>query len=355
LRVVSVVGARPNFVKLAALEPLLSKRTEHVIIHTGQHYDYELSKIFFEGFSIPEPDYFLNVGSGSHGYQIGEGIKRIEEALQRESPNLVMVYGDTNSTLAGALAAAKAGFEVAHVEAGLRSFEQFMPEEINRRLTDQVSTLLFAPTENAVENLKREGVLGEIHLVGDVHVDVLKKWIKTADRSKILEDLNLNPKEYLLVTIHRAENTDNKQRLTEIIKALSRIEMKLVFPIHPRTEKALKKTGLIKFLTGKNNIEIIKPLGYMDFIKLLKEAWKVLTDSGGVQREAFLLGVPAIVPRRRTEWVELVKVGWLKLVDASHERILQAIKEFNPQGSRPPLLGDGKASKRIVEIVTREF
>jgi len=355
LKVVSIVGARPNFVKLAALEPFLSKRTEHVIIHTGQHYDYELSRIFFEGFSIPEPDYFLNVGSGSHGYQLGEGVKRIEKALQKEFPDLVLVYGDTNSTLAGALAAAKAGFNVAHVEAGLRSFEQFMPEEINRRLTDQVSTLLFAPTENAVENLKKEGVLGKIYLVGDVHVDVLKKWIEIVDKSEILENLDLRPKEYLLVTIHRAENTDNEHRLTEIVKALAKIQINVVFPIHPRTERALKKTGLNKLLTNKDNIKITKPLGYMDFIKLLKESWKVLTDSGGVQREAFLLGVPAIVPRRRTEWVELVNAGWLRLVEVSHEKILEAIMRFDPQGPRPPLLGDGAASNRIVDIITKEF
>ncbi len=356
LKIVSIVGARPNFVKLAGVYGYFKKYFDHIVIHTGQHYDYELSKVFFKDLDIPEPDYYLGVGSGSHGYQVGEGIKRIEEALLREKPDLVVVYGDTNSTLAGALAAVKAGFPVAHVESGLRSFDLSMPEEVNRRVTDHISQLLFAPTDNAVVNLLKENVMGEIYLTGDIHVDVLYKWTKIAEgESSILEELGLQPNNYITVTVHRAENTDNPARLGRIIKLLveaSRIT-RIVFPIHPRTRKALTRYGLLGKLREAENILIIKPLGYIDFIKLLKYSKIVITDSGGVQRESYLLGKPCLVLRDRTEWVELVKAGWVKLVDVDIDVALIYIKSLDAltRVKTENLLGDGKTGERITRIL----
>jgi len=356
MKVVSIVGARPNFVKLAAVEPLFSRNFDHVIIHTGQHYDYELSKAHFKQLRIPEPDYSLGVGSGTHGYQVGEMIKLIESTLLREEPELVVVYGDTNSTLAGALAAVKAGFKVAHIEAGLRSFDMSMPEEVNRRVVDHVSWLLFAPTETALENLKRESVLGEAYLVGDVHVDVLNKWVDEAERySRIIEELELKHEEYVLVTIHRVENVENTERLKEIVEGLLTISAKVVFPAHPRTIKALKRIGLLKELKERENFIIIKPLGYLDFIKLLNHAWRVVTDSGGVQREAYLLGVPCVVLRSRTEWTELVKSGWILLLGTELIRLGALLDSLEPPEKRPPILGDGKAAERITKVILKKL
>ena len=351
MKVASIVGARPNFIKLAALTPFLHNFSRHIVIHTGQHYDYELSKVFLEQLDIPEPDYFLGVGSGSQGFQVGEMVKRVENVLFKEKPNLVVVYGDTNSTLAGALAAVKAGFKVAHVEAGLRSFDMFMQEEINRRIVDHISQLLFAPTRNAVLNLKKESVLGKVYLVGDVHVDVLQKYIKVAEEnSTALDSLGLEPREYILVTVHRAENTDNAGRLSRIVKALTSINETLVFPIHPRTKKALKMFGLFEAFTEKN-IKLIKPLGYLDFIVLLKYSKKVITDSGGVQKEAYILGIPCITLRDKTEWIETVEAGWNILVDVDYDKIINAVENFNPKTPRPPLFGDGTAGRKITDTI----
>ena len=350
MKVVSVVGARPNFVKLSALEPLIRERWEHLIVHTGQHYDYELSKVFFENLEIPAPDYYLGVGSGSHAYQVGEAMKGIELLLMREKPDLVIVYGDTNSTLAGALAAVKAGFRTAHVEAGLRSWDMSMPEEVNRRIVDHISWLLFAPTPSAMRNLESEKVPGLSFFTGDVHVDVLNRWLPKARRSDILERLKASPG-YLLVTVHRAENTSDPKRLMEISKALMSLgrEFEVVFPIHPRTRGALASIGQLEELRGK--VRLIKPVGYLDFIKLLMSADKVITDSGGVQREAYILKVPSIVLRDRTEWVELVKSGWVRLIRGGAEEIVRAVKEMTPPSDERGLLGDGRASERIINIV----
>lgn len=355
-RVLSVVGARPNFVKLAGVEPWFSKMFDHIVVHTGQHYDYALSRVFFEHLDIREPDYYLNVGSGSHGYQVGEMVKRLEKVIFKEKPDLVVVYGDTNSTLAGALAVVKAGFQVAHVEAGLRSFNMSMPEEVNRRVTDHVSHLLFAPTENAVKNLKREKVLGKIYLTGDIHVDVLNRWMPIANEiSHILDLLDVDSEKYIVVTVHRAENTDNPDNLEDIVKALLNIPYRIVFPIHPRTCNALSRMGSLHKLEEAKNIVLTKPLGYIDFIKLIKHSWKVITDSGGVQREAYLLGIPCIVLRDRTEWVELVEAGWVKLVGTNPDRIVKSVEEFEPKESRPGLLGDGRAGERIANIIKNEI
>ena len=357
-KVMSVVGVRPNFVKLAALHEFLEKDYDHVVVHTGQHYDYELSKAFFECLELPEPDYNLEVGSGTHGYQLGEMIKRTEKVLLKEKPNLVIVYGDANSTLAGALAAVKLHIKTAHVEAGYRSFDKKMPEEINRLLTDAISDLLFAPTKTAEKNLKKENVQGKICLTGDVMVDVLLKYMKTAEKkSKILKKLNLKPKEYITVTFHREENTENKTKAQNIVKALLKLKnYKFVFPIHPRTKKALKKYKLLKKLEKAENIKVIPPLNYLDFVKLEKNSLKIITDSGGVQKEAYILGIPCITLRSTTEMPETVKEGWNKLVDTSTQKIIEVTKSFNSKNNKPrKALGNGKAAEKIKKIINNHI
>ncbi len=357
MKVVSIVGARPNFVKLAGVEPHIDEIAEHVVIHTGQHYDFELSRVFFKHFDIREPDYYLDVGSGTHGYQTGEMIKRIEEALLREKPDIVIVYGDTNSTLAGALAAVKAGFPVAHVEAGLRSFDPRMPEEINRRITDHISTLLFAPTYTAVDNLLRENVIGEVYLTGDIHVDVLNRWLPIAlDKSRVIGDLGLEKENYIVATVHRAENTDNLGRLSRIVEALVEASKfyRVVIPLHPRTRKALEKHGLADKLYSGGDVLVTKPLGYIDFIKLMYYSRLVITDSGGVQREAYLMGKKSLVLRDRTEWVELVRAGWVRLVDVNVDDIVASVTnpDWRVSGEKD-LLGDGRTGERIKFILTK--
>jgi len=349
MKIASVIGARPNFIKAAPVSREIRKEYNEILIHTGQHYDYEMNRIFFNELNIPEPDYYLGVGSGSHSYQTGEMLKRIEKVLIKEKPDIVLVYGDTNSTLAGALAAVKLHIKVGHVEAGLRSFDRKMPEEINRVLTDHCSDLLFCPTKTAVENLKREGITGGVYLTGDVMVDALKENINIAEqKSKILKKLDLKRKSYYLATVHRAENTDNFNRLKNIVDAFCKIE-NLVFPCHPRTERSLKKFGLWDML--QSTVNIIKPIGYLDMLVLEKNAYKILTDSGGVQKEAYILKVPCITLRENTEWVETVEDGWNVLIGADRETIIKMIKEFNPNGEQRNVFGDGKASKNIAEII----
>jgi len=354
MRVVTVVGARPQFIKMAPVSREFERvGGDEIIIHTGQHYDYEMDEVFFEQLKIREPDYYLGVGSGSHGYQTGEMLKRIEEVLMREKPDLVLVYGDTNSTLAGALAAVKLHIKVAHVEAGLRSFDKRMPEEVNRVLTDHVSDYLFAPTETAVKNLYNEGIRKGVYLTGDVMYDALLYNIKIARKnSKILKELGLKPKEYLLATVHRAENTDNKENLKSIIEAFVESGELIVFPVHPRTRKYLEAYGLMDKIKTAENVMLIPPVGYLDMLVLEENARKILTDSGGVQKEAYFLKVPCITLRERTEWVETIEDGWNVLVGANKEKILKAIKEFEPNGEIYTYkFGDGDASEKIVKIL----
>ena len=349
MNIISIVGARPNFIKCAPLSREIRKEFNEVIIHTGQHYDYEMNKVFFEELNIPEPDYHLDVGSGSHGYQTGEMIKRIEEVLLKEEPDLLIVYGDTNSTLAGALAASKLHITVAHIESGLRSYDKSMPEEINRILTDHCSDVLFCPTETSVENLKREGITNEVHCTGDVMVDALKENIKIAEKkAMILDEIGLKPKEYYLATIHRAENTDDFERLENIVDAFCEIG-NLVFPCHPRTEKCLKRFGLWDRLV--ENVRVARPVGYLDMLMLEKNARKVLTDSGGVQKEAYIFKVPCITLRGNTEWVETVEDGWNVLVGADEEKIVRGANEFEPGNKQRNVFGEGDASGRIAKIV----
>lgn len=350
MKIASIVGARPNFVKLAPVSRELRKRFDEIIIHTGQHYNYEMDKIFFDDLGIPNPDYHLGVGSGNHGYQTGEMLKRIEEILLHEMPDAVLVFGDTNTTLAGALCAAKLHIKVIHVEAGLRSYNRRMPEEINRILVDHCSDLLLCPTRTAVENLHREGIVEGVFLTGDVMVDALYKCLEIAEkRSQILEELGLVPKKYYLTTIHRAENTDDPEKLRDIVNALNDLG-DVVFPCHPRAEKCLKKFGIWSDLGDR--IKITKPLGYLDMLAMEKNALKILTDSGGIQKEAYLLGVPCITLRDETEWVETVDDGWNILAGANREKIASLVREFNPQNGQRDVFGPGDASVRTVEKIS---
>ena len=362
MKVVNIVGARPQFIKLAPVLRAIKRYNqkypknviESVIIHTGQHYDYEMSQIFFEELEIEEPDYYLEVGSGSHGHQTGEILKRTEDVLLSERPDLVIVYGDTNSTLGGALAAAKLHIPVAHVEAGLRSFNRQMPEEINRVLTDHISDLLFCPTKVAVENLKREGIEKGVYFVGDVMYDSVLYNIKLAEKnSEIMSYLRLKPKTYALATVHRAGNTDNYQRLITIFQALEKIAkeiMPVILPLHPRTRRRLKKLGI-----ALKNVRIFEPLSYLDMLLLEKNARVILTDSGGVQKEAFFLKVPCITLREETEWIETVKAGWNTLVGCNIEKILEAVQTAKPGKKNCNPYGDGQAADKIVSIIVKGY
>ncbi|MFA7072199.1 MAG: UDP-N-acetylglucosamine 2-epimerase (non-hydrolyzing), partial [Methanoculleus sp.] len=292
----------------------------------------------------------LTIGSGAHGHQTGAMLGAIEDVLQQENPDLVLVYGDTNSTLAGALAAAKLHVPVAHVEAGLRSFDRRMPEEINRVLTDHCSDLLFCPTKTAVENLAAEGITGGVHLVGDVMVDAMNYNRAVAEeRSRILEAVGVRPGEYLVITVHRPSNTDSQENMVAILGALAEAGMPVVFPVHPRTRNYLGRYGLLAKMP--ENVQVTEPLGYLDMLHLMAHAAKILTDSGGVQKEAYMLGVPCITLRENTEWVETVEAGWNVLVGAGREEIVSMIHEFAPAGDQPPLFGDGRAAAGIAKII----
>ncbi|MGB4341710.1 MAG: UDP-N-acetylglucosamine 2-epimerase (non-hydrolyzing) [Dysgonamonadaceae bacterium] len=353
MRIASIVGVRPQFIKASVVSRELRKRHEEILIHTGQHYDYEMNQVFFEELGVPEPDYYLGVGSGSHGFQTGEMLKKIEEVLVNEKSDLVLTYGDTNSTLAGALAASKLHIKTAHVESGLRSFDRSMPEEINRILIDHCSDILFCPTKNAVENLKNEGIKENVYLTGDVMVDSLLYNRETAEKkSTILTDLGLRSKGYIVATIHRASNTDNKENLQNIVEALSELNETIVFPLHPRTENLLKEYGLYNKL--KSSVILTQPLGFFEFIKLMGHAKMILTDSGGVQKEAYVLKVPCITLRENTEWVETVEEGWNVLVGTDKDKLIKTIDEFSPQFiTNTEIFGTGNASKFISLILNK--
>jgi len=351
MKIVSVIGARPQFIKYSIVARELRQNHKDILIHTGQHYDYKMNKVFFEELGIPAPDYNLGVGSGTHAYQTADMLKGIEDVLIKEKPDLVMVYGDTNSTIAGALAASKIHIKVAHVEAGLRSFDKSMPEEINRILTDHCSDYLFCPTQTATDNLKREGLDKGVYLTGDVMVDALTFNKEIAERTNILDKLGLTSKKYLLVTLHRASNTDIRQNLESIANALIDLageEETIVFPVHPRTEKLLKSYGFYDVL--KKNVKLVDPLGYFEFLKLLNHSKKVLTDSGGIQKEAYILKVPCITLRENTEWVETINDGWNILAGTNKAKIIELTQEFVPPHVHSNIFGQG-ACKEIVRII----
>jgi UDP-N-acetylglucosamine 2-epimerase len=355
MKIISIVGARPQFIKYAPLSKEIRKAHQSLLIHTGQHYDYSMDKVFFNELNIPEPDYNLGVGSGSHAFQTGEMMEGIENILLKESPELVIVYGDTNSTLAGALAAVKLHIKTAHVEAGLRMFDKTIPEEINRVLADYCSDYLFCPTKTAVDNLKREGVTSGVYLTGDVMVDALNLNLKIAERSSILDKLNLTDKSYILVTLHRAANTDIRQNLVNIVNAfikLGELGENIVFPVHPRTEKMLQTYNLFDAL--KEKVTLIEPLGYLEFLKLMRHSKKILTDSGGIQKEAYILRVPCITLMDDTCWPETVNEGWNMLVAADVNKIANSAQEFKPGDRYSNVFGEG-ACKKIVRIIDEQL
>jgi UDP-N-acetylglucosamine 2-epimerase len=373
MKIVSIVGARPQFIKAVSVSKELRKNHQEVLVHTGQHYDVELSRIFFDELGIPKPDYNLGIGSDTHARQTARMMIAIEDTLLAEKPGLVLVYGDTNSTLAGALAAVKLHIPVAHVEAGPRMFDKNIPEEVNRILTDHVSSFLFAPTQTAVDNLRREGITEGVHLIGDVMLDSFLHFSKIAEKkSKILERLQLSKGEYMLATVHRARNTDSKENLKNIIEAFRSTRDEIVFPVHPRTRKMLNQFGLLphpptsRKLDSPNKLNepyernklnehllVIRPVGYLDSIVLTRNAKKVLTDSGGLQKEAYFSAVPCITLDEATCWPETVEDGWNTLVGSDKGKIIQAVKHFQPQAGQRDVFGDVKAATRIVDTLAR--
>ena len=349
VRIVTVVGARPQFIKAAPVSRAVRQRHEEVLVHTGQHYDANLSDVFFDALDLPRPDYNLGVGSGSHAWQTGEMMKGLERVLDQEKPDFVLVYGDTNSTLAGALVASKVPLPVGHVEAGLRAYNRVYPEEINRIIVDDVSVLLFCPTPTAVDNLRREGITRGVHMVGDVMYDVALAKREAAKARDIGRRLNLRDGEYLLVTLHRPSNVDDRATLGRIVEALLRSGREVVFPVHPRTRKSLQAFGLWDSLQVKATL--IEPVDYLDFTALLMSAAKVVTDSGGVQKEAYFFGVPCVTLREETEWMETVSGGWNLLAGTKTEDILNALDRPRPSGETSNAFGDGRAAEKIAHLL----
>lgn len=348
MKIVTIVGARPQFIKAAAVSRVLRRQIREVLVHTGQHYDGNMSQVFFEELEIPSPDCNLGIGSGEHGAQTGAILAAVEKVLQKEKPDRVLVYGDTNSTLAGALAAAKLHVPVAHVEAGLRSFNRRMPEEINRVLTDHVADLLFCPSRTAVGHLAAEGIRTGVHRVGDVMYEALMHAVRLAERnSRALERLQLAPGAYALATIHRAENTDDPARLGRLVAALQEVARTLpvVFPVHPRTRRRLPD------LVPGRGLHLVDPLGYLDMARLETRAALILTDSGGIQKEAYWLRVPCITLREETEWVETVQQGWNVLAGADPEQIVRCARAAQrPEAGTDAYEGAGSV-QRLVTVL----
>jgi UDP-N-acetylglucosamine 2-epimerase len=351
MKIVTIVGARPQFVKASAVSRELRKRHKEILVHTGQHYDYAMSGVFFDGLDLPSPEVNLGVGSGTHGAQTGSMLRGIEDVLLAEKPDWVLIYGDTNSTLAGVLAASKLHIPVAHVEAGLRSFNRAMPEEINRVVADHLSDLLFCPSETATKNLAGEGITSGVHMVGDVMLDVLNRTRQQAiaKRSDVLNRLSLTGKGYLLATVHRSETTDIPERLQGVLQAFNALDEILVFPIHPRARNAIVAANI----SLKPHIRLIDPVGYLEMMTLSDSARLILTDSGGLQKEAYWLGVPCITLRDETEWVETVAAGWNTLAGTSSDKILHAARSFSPKPIRPDLYGDGQVAARCVTLLEK--
>lgn len=349
MRIVSVVGARPEFIQATPVSSALREHHREVLVHTGQHYDYLMCQVFFEELRTPIPDYNLEVGSGLQGWQTAEILLRLEEVLIKEQPDLVILRGDTNSTLAGALAASKLNIAIAHIEAGERSYSRRMPEEINRMVVDRLSDTHFCASRRAVRNLAAEGISNKVYWVGDVMLDAMLQYLPLGN-SKVLARLGLEPGQYALVTVHRADTTTVPSRLKGIVGALNSVRETIVFPMHPRTKMALAKVGA-QFTP---NVKLIDPVGYLDMLMLEQNARIIATDSGGVQREAYLLRIPCLTLRDETEWVETVEVGWNKVVGTDPERIIDAWFNLTRPTVHPHLFGDGTAARRIVQILDAE-
>lgn len=352
MKILSVVGARPQFIKAAPVCRALGRAgVEDVLLHTGQHYDPGMSDVFFAELDMPAPRYNLGVGSGSHATQTATMLVGIEAALLAEKPDYLLIYGDTNSTLAGALAAAKLGVPVAHVEAGLRSYNRAMPEEINRVVADSLSDVLFCPTPVAESNLAREGVTCGVHVVGDVMYDAVVSSLPYAEEvtSGLLARLGVMSGGYLLATVHRASNTDDPANLASIVAAFNTCGETVLFPMHPRTKRAIETLGIE--LT--DNVQAVEPVSYLEMLALEKHARKILTDSGGVQKEALWLQVPCVTMRAETEWVETVDLGWNTLTGTDPIRILTALALPRPATSPPPVYGDGRAAERMAAVMLK--
>jgi UDP-N-acetylglucosamine 2-epimerase (non-hydrolysing) len=348
--VLSVVGARPQFVKAFPVSRLLRDRCSEILVHTGQHYDFGMSEVFFEELNLPDPEYNLGVGSASHAKQTAGMMRRLDAVVAGEEPDLALVYGDTNSTLAGALVAAKRGVPVGHVEAGLRSGDWSMPEEVNRVLTDRCSDLLFVPSSRAVETLADEGITTGVTVTGDVMYDaVTTVRDRAVAESTILDEIGVAPGEYVLATVHRQANTDDPDRLECIVDGLADAPRPVVLPIHPRTRAALERYGL--WTRAERGLTVVDPVGYLDFVRLVDGAERVATDSGGVQKEAFYLDTRCVTLRDETEWVETVESGWNELVGADADAIRAALRRTGDLPPKPSLYGDGRAAERIVDAV----
>lgn len=351
MRILTIVGNRPQFIKAAAFSGLLRQRHEEVLLHTGQHYDENLSGIFFSELGVSEPERQLSIAGGSNTSQTARMLAALEPIIIETAPQATLVYGDTNSTLAGALAAAQAGVPVIHVEAGMRSFDRSMPEEVNRVLVDHLSALLLCSSQTAAENLAAESARGSAAVVGDVMVDLALRWQATARADTTLPArYGVSPRSYLLLSAHRAGNVDIPQRLQALVELIELMPLPLLFPVHPRTRARLREDGLEERLAANPNVRLLDPLGYAEFTALLCHAKAMLTDSGGVQKEAYLAGVPCITLRANTEWVETVEAGWNTLVDLDAQAALAAL-HTTPPDDRPPLYGDGDAAQRCVQAI----
>lgn len=352
MKIISIVGARPQFIKLAPLSRKLRKHFNEIIIHTGQHFDEDMSEKFFKQLEIPEPDYNLGISGGNHGEQTGRMLISLEEVLLKENPDLIIVFGDTNTTLAGALTAVKLHLKCVHLEAGLRSFNHTMPEEINRIVVDHVSDYLFAPTQTAVKNLENEGLEKKTFLTGDIMVDSLTDNIENAKKhSRLVEELSLKPDNYFLLTLHRPYNVDNPENLLRLFRKLKEIDGQFVFPAHPRTKKIIEKNKLIV----PDNVLIVKPLGYLDFINLETGAKKIITDSGGIQKEAYILKKPCLTLRPETEWIETIRDGCNILISVDEPDFSQKVINFSASFNQGNVFGQNVAKimfDKISEILS---
>ena len=360
MRPAFVFGTRPEIIKLAPVVRAFDELgVESLLIHTGQHYDYEMSRVFLEELGLDGIDHHLEVGSGTQAEQTGRAMMEIERVLMNEKPDVTLVQGDTNTVLAGALASVKLGIPVAHVEAGLRSFDRTMPEEINRILADHASEVLFAPTEEARENLEREGIMENVYVVGNTVVDAVLQNSELAEKkSNVLERLDLKPRGYILVTAHRAENTDRRENLEKLVEILENLPIKAVYPMHPRTRGKLREFGLMGRVEAIENLMITKPLGYLDFLRLERNARLIMTDSGGIQEEAIILNVPCLTLRYNTERPETVKAGGNVLVGLELDRVLHYVDRlladegfYRMMATAPNPFGDGKAGERIAKVL----
>jgi UDP-N-acetylglucosamine 2-epimerase len=352
LKIITIIGARPQFIKAAPVSSLIRESgMKEFILHTGQHYDEKMSQIFFHELGLRKPDLNIGIGSGTHGEQTGKMLIQIEKVLLEEQPDLVLVYGDTNSTLAGVLAACKMQIKVAHIEAGLRSFNKEMPEEHNRIVADHCADILLCPTQTAMENLKTEGVQNKSHLVGDTMFDAVIQFVEVGKRkSRILKKMKLESRQYFLATVHRPYNTDVPENLLNIIESFQALDKPVVFPVHPRTRQKMRQINE-DFSSSNTNLRIIEPVGYLDMLSLQSNAKMILTDSGGIQKEAFFLKVPCITMRPETEWIETVESGWNVITGASKLKILKAVTETIWPEKQKNYFGDGHAAYKIVNVL----